>query len=216
MVEKEIRMKRPIVLILLAALASSVSAGAQTHSTNRGYAIPDNEISVYYGQGSYTQLAMAVGGALGTAFTFGAARLEDLSSTGAIGVEYHRYVHRSIAVGGVLGYEGGTMKFAPMSGTDENGDPVHDSGASSGSDNFTFIHFMPSVAFKWFSLPNVSMYSRVALGAMLGISGGTSNIAFAFQASPVAIDFGGTMIRGFLEAGFGCQGILTAGLRACF
>ena len=150
MVEKEIRMKRPIVLILLAALASSVSAGAQTHSTNRGYAIPDNEISVYYGQGSYTQLAMAVGGALGTAFTFGAARLEDLSSTGAIGVEYHRYVHRSIAVGGVLGYEGGTMKFAPMSGTDENGDPVHDSGASSGSDNFTFIHFMPSVAFKWF------------------------------------------------------------------
>ena len=216
MVEKEIRMKRPIVLILLAALASSVSSGAQTHSTNRGYAIPDNEISVYYGQGSYTQLAMAVGGALGTAFTFGAARLEDLSSTGAIGVEYHRYVHRSIAVGGVLGYEGGTMKFAPMSGTDENGDPVHDSGASPGSDNFTFIHFMLSVAFKWFSLPNVSMYSRVALGAMLGISGGTSNISFAFQASPVAIDFGGTMIRGFFEAGFGCQGILTAGLRACF
>lgn len=195
-------MKRPVALILLAFLASSVSAGAQTFSTKQGYVIPDNEISVYYGQGSYTQLAMAAGGALGAAFTFGAASLEDLSSTGAIGVEYHRCIHRSIAVGGVLGYEGGTMKFSAKSGTDER--------------NFTFIQIMPSVAFKWFSLPNMSMYSRAALGAMLGISGGNSSIAFAFQASPVAIDFGGTMIRGFLEAGFGCQGILTAGLRACF
>ena len=209
-------MKRFLSLALFAVFASVSMAGAQTHTTRQGYSLPDNEISVYYGQGTYTQLSMALGGAFGTAFTFGAARLDELTSTGAIGVEYHRYVHRSIAVGGVFGYEGGTMRFATISGTDENGEPVYDSEASSGSGNYSFFQLMPSVAFKWFSLPHVSMYSRIALGAMLGVSGNDTSVSFAFQASPVGIDFGVTRFRGFLEAGFGCQGILTAGLRFCF
>ena len=193
-------MKKLFAAILL--LAVTTVAAAQTYSSRQGYALPDNEISVYYGQGSYTQLAMALGGALGTVFTFGAARLEDLQTTGAIGVAYHRYVHRSIAVGAVLGYEGGTMSFSTPSGTEDSG-------------RFSFIEFMPSATFKWFSLPSLSMYSRVAVGAMLGLSDGDAAAAFAFQASPVGIDFGTGMFRGFLEAGFGCQGILTAGLKLC-
>ena len=169
-------MKKLFAAILL--LAVTIAAAAQTYSSRQGYALPDNEISVYYGQGSYTQLAMALGGAL------------------------HRYVHRSIAVGAVLGYEGGTMSFSTPSGTEDSG-------------RFSFIEFMPSATFKWFSLPSLSMYSRVTVGAMLGLSDGDTAAAFAFHASPVGIDFGTGMFRGFLEAGFGCQGILTAGLKLC-
>lgn len=205
-------MKKLFASILL--FAAATAAVAQTYTSRQGYDLPDNEISVYYGQGSCTQLAMALGSAWCTAFTLGAARLEELRSTGAIGVEYHRYVHPGIAVGAVLGYEGGTMRFSTLSGEDENGEPVYSPG-SEDANRFSFIEFMPSVTFKWFSLPSLSMYSRVALGAMLDLSGDGKTLVFAFQASPAGIDFGTGRFRGFLEAGFGCQGILTVGLRLC-
>ncbi|GEM_PF-1588960 len=206
-------MKRILSLALLSLLLLQLQAGAQTYTTRQGYSLPDNELSVFYGQGSYTSLSMAVGGALGTAFSLGAARIEDLSSSGSIGLGYHRYVHRSIAVGGVVGYEGCTLRFSQLAGHDQDGNPVYESSPSNG--NYSFIFVMPSVAFKWFSLSSISMYSRVSAGAMLCLSQNPARLTFAFQASPVGFDFGSTMFRGFLEAGFGCQGILTAGLRVC-
>lgn len=206
-------MKRCALLLLLAVLLPLTGAGAQTYTTRQGYSLPDNELSVYYGQGSLMNIAVGLGGAFGTVFSLGAARVDEMSSSGTIALGYHRYVHRSIAVGGVAGYEGCTLRFAQMSGHDGNGNPVYESDSRKGNCSFFFI--MPSVAVKWFSLPSVSMYSRVAAGAMLGISDETSKLLFAFQASPVGLDFGGMTVRGFLEAGFGCQGILIAGLRVC-
>ena len=81
------RMKKLITVILL--LAASAGAAAQTHTSPQGYTLYDNEVSLYYGQGSTTQLGMALGGALGVALTFGTVsldsppRITDMSTAGS-------------------------------------------------------------------------------------------------------------------------------------
>lgn len=206
-------MKLFLLMVSAALLSCLPYAGAQTHTTRQGYILPDNEISVFYGQGSYTSLSVALGGALGTAFSLGAARVDEMSSTGSVGVAYQRYVHRSIAVGCVVGYEGCTLRFSGFSGHDQDGHPVYETEAGTGNNAFVFM--MPSVALKWFSLPGVSLYSKLSAGLMAGFSQTSAGLAFAFQVSPAGLDFGSSKFRGFLEAGFGCQGILAAGLRLC-
>lgn len=194
------RMKKLITVILL--LAASAGAAAQTHTTPQGYTLYDNEVSLYYGQGSITQLGMALGGALGVALTFGTVSLDELRSNGTFSAGYHRHVNSWLSVGGIVGYEGISLVFS--------------SDESSGSDgDYSFIFAMPSATAKWFSRPSWSMYSRLSAGAITGIHEGQASWGFAFQASAVGLDFGIEKVRGFLEAGLGCQGILLAGLRLC-
>ena len=63
------------------------------------------------------------------------------------------------------------------------------------------------------------MYSKLALGVLIGIDSGDHNdktkAALAWQASAVGAEYG-SAFRGFVELGFGEQGILIAGLRYKF
>lgn len=191
-------------------LVPALGARAQSFTSRQGYTLPDNEVSVSYGLGSYPEVVVALTGAFGTAFSFGMAQVSDLSIIGVFSAEYQRYVHRSIAVGGILSYEYCGLSF---SGT-EDGDvqtSVQDS-----SNWISFIALMPSAKFKWFSFPHVGMYSKVAAGLMLSVSGENVAPQFSFHVSAAGIDFGGEMLRGFVEAGFGCQGIVSGGVRLCF
>lgn len=206
-------MKKLFAVILLSVVAAG--AGAQTYTSGQGYAIPDNELSVYYGVASTSYMAAAISGALGTALTLGSSSFEMLVCTGVFGAEYQRYLHRSIAVGGSVSCESIVLGFTPQTGTDEYGDPVHDSGRVHRS-SVTVIGVMPSVSFKWFSRSRVSMYSKLALGFMLGIGGGVYSPGVAFHLTAVGVDFGGQRLRGFMEAGAGCRGLINGGLRFCF
>ena len=88
-------MKKLITVILL--LAASAGAAAQTHTSPQGYTLYDNEVSLYYGQGSTTQLGMALGGALG-------------------------HVNSWLSVGGIVGYEGISLVFSSDESSGSDGD----------------------------------------------------------------------------------------------
>ena len=82
-----------------------------------------------------------------------------------------------------------------------------------------YFSIMPAVKYNWLNRDRFSMYSKIALGVLIGIDSGADNdkttAAFAWQASAVGAEFGNSF-RGFLELGFGEQGILVAGLRYKF
>lgn len=208
--EKSFAMKNLLVPLLLLSVPA-ICANAQSFTSRQGYTFPDNEISVSYGVGSYPELVVSLAGALGTAFSLGMAQVSDLYIIGSFAAEYQHYVHRSIAVGGVVSYEYCGLSF---SGAEEGAETRSAGGDPDGG--MSFIALMPSVKFKWFSLPHFSMYSKVAAGLMLAMSGGSITPQFAFQLSAAGVDFGGEKLRGFVEAGSGCQGMLSCGVRVCF
>ena len=78
---------------------------------------------------------------------------------------------------------------------------------------------MPLVKFAWLNRAHVGLYSKLAAGAGLFFANGSDakdNISFAFQATPIGVDFGGEQFRGFVEAGVGWQGIVSGGVRWMF
>lgn len=193
--------KKLSVLILSLLCVPMLGAYAQTFTSKQGYVLPDNEISVSYGALSHVHIGSALGGALGVAFTLGFVDLEELSSTGAFSVEYRRYLHRNVAVGGVFAYEGCSLRFSGNAGTGR----------------YSYLSLMPSVTVKWFSRPHVSMYSKAAVGVMLALTPDSSvRPLLSAHLSSVGVDFGGRTLRGFFEAGFGSLGLLSGGLRFCF
>ena len=82
-----------------------------------------------------------------------------------------------------------------------------------------YISIMPAVKYNWLNRQHFSMYSKLALGVIIGLESGDNHdktkAAFGWQASAVGAEFG-SAFRGFLEVGFGEQGTILAGLRYKF
>ena len=77
----------------------------------------------------------------------------------------------------------------------------------------------PTAISAWLNRAHVGLYSKLAAGAGLFFANGSDakdNISFAFQATPIGVDFGGEQFRGFVEAGVGWQGIVSGGVRWMF
>lgn len=80
--------------------------------------------------------------------------------------------------------------------------------------------FMPDVRVNWMRSAKLTLYSRVAFGLTLGnreaktisYSGG----AFAWQLSPVGIEYSPSVCGIFVEGGYGFLGYITAGIRFRF
>lgn len=176
-------------------------------------AYPSNELSFAYGYVTYPEIALTLGGALGTALTGGLSRLGEASMLGSFSLDYQHFVHRSISVGGTLAYEHCILRFDSRAGSSESGEAIYNEGERN---HIGVISLMPSAKFQWFNTPHFGMYSKLAAGLMLVCSKDEVSPNFAFQATPAGIDFGGRTFRGFLETGFGCQGLLLAGVRFCF
>lgn len=197
-----------IILSILISIFTGIESHAQTFVSRQGYEFPANEISLSYGYITVPHIAYAFGGIFGTAFSLGLAKVSEINSTGAVALDYQRYVCRSVAVGAVLAYENCAIRFDSSDG---------EGGTIEGErQNSSIISIMPAAKFQWFNCRNVGMYSKLAAGAMMSISKDSSSVGFAFQLSPVCIDFGGCACRGFLEAGLGSQGLVQAGIRYCF
>lgn len=192
---------------------------AKDYVTRKGYELPKNEISVQYGFYTIPSAIGILGGAIVGLASKGNA---EITMPGEFGVEYYRRVHRNIMVGAVLGYEYFAWDtFSETTLADGSVNRVRD-----GRTHNNFISIMPAVKFAWFSYPNVSMYTKLAVGLCVEASrekGGEpstdAGATVAYQLSPVGIDFGGRHLKGFVELGcyiYGFQGAISGGLRYSF
>jgi len=222
-------MKRCIFALLLTMAASLQLSAQAVVTTKDGYQFPANEISLSYGRVSQPGFIYTVGGVFGSLFSLGYARVSTSVSTGAFGVEYMRYVHPHVAVGAGMTYENYFLGFDQRQGTDADGNAYYSKGPVQ---SHHVVTVMPAVKFPWFSKPHVSMYSKLAAGLAIyhsptvsveGVDSdgntqtktvdGSDALNVAFQVTPVGVDFGGDLVRGFAELGWGYQGMLSMGVR---
>ena len=171
-----------------------------------------NEFSITYGQYTIPQFAYVMGGVLGAAFTAGHFSFENPHLIGAAGVEYVHYVN------GWLGFGGAAMcdyMTATALSVDSNGNKT-----PNGKFQLGVVSVMPVVKFAWLNRAHVGLYSKLAAGAGYTFTGDNAdvkdNFMFAFQATPIGVDFGGEQFRGFVEAGLGMQGLVSGGVRWLF
>jgi hypothetical protein len=87
----------------------------------------------------------------------------------------------------------------------------------------TSQYLMPAVKYSWIPRNHFCLYSKVALGIMHYKQDITcdelaspqrheNGFRLAYQFSPVGCEFGGERIRGFIELGYGKQGMYNAGV----
>ncbi|MBQ0056639.1 MAG: hypothetical protein KBT20_03180 [Bacteroidales bacterium] len=84
-----------------------------------------------------------------------------------------------------------------------------------------YYSFMPAFRYYHLNKENIALYSKAALGFSNQIKNSSSyddknnGMSFAFQVSVIGIEFGIPLVRGFIEGGYGSQGIVQAGLKVC-
>lgn len=168
--------------------------------------MPKNEVAVSVGFGTHAFISVAFSDAF-------AEMIEGEGSsdrlTGAYGLTYLRNVSSRTAFG--------------ISGTYEQMYRKSNSGYKTTEE---FITVMPTVRLYWFRGKAFGMYSRLAAGASFhtydykdeGMTDtkSKSNIYFAFHAAPISLEIGSRAFSGFLELGYGYNGIVNAGLKFGF
>lgn len=185
---------KKMILMVVAAMMVTMSANAQNSELK-------NEIGLYYGFGSasnvVSSLTAAFSGAVGDQSNF----------WGPVGIEYYYHVTPVVGVGGMASVAGCNV------------------GNKNGQTDFTetFITVMPAVKFNWLRKEYFGMYSGVAAGIMFVSADtkgdptvkGESKVYFMGNATALGLEFGGAF-RGFAELGFGEKGFLCAGIRYKF
>ena len=193
-------MKRYFIMIV-ATMMAVLSVNAQTDELK-------NEIGVFYGFGSASDIISDIG----SAFTFSTG--DQTSFWGPIGVEYFYRLSKVVAVGAVAEYAG--CKW-------------DGSNSVEGSLSTSYITFMPTVKFNWLRREHFGMYSSLSAGVMFASLKSSDDYkdpkhsedpdenvtSFMFNVNPIGVEFGGAF-RGFAELGFGEKGILCAGIRYKF
>ena len=184
-------MKR-IILMAIVLCTTAFSASAQS------YEMPKNEIMIGGGYATPTLFAES----LGDVFT------GDDKSMGVYSVTYLRNLNKHFSVGATLAFEDIYCEAKTQK--------IH-------SD---YLSIMPTSRAYWFRGKNFGMYSRLAAGLAVNFykdgatddSPGKSATAmdFAFQASPVCLEAGSEKVSGFLELGYGFQGIFNVGVKFGF
>ena len=199
-------MKRLLSSVALLIISSLVCL-AQTDESR-------HEISVSYGYITLPQavdLIGASGGALlggllaGIVDTFAPGNQEspkriDNGGTGSFSFQYLYSLSKTIKLGGIVCYESTWGEW-------NDGDEY-------------IVHYPAIIAtskFMWFNREHFGMYSKLSLGLTLAINGQCEAMLLpAFQTSAVSMEFGGKALRGFLETGFGNQGLLNFGMKYSF
>ena len=175
-------------LLLLFALVVAVALNVNAQDDDDW----DNEISLSYGIGAFTDVS--------SSYLSGVNFGKQTHYIGPFGLEYIRRPSERFGVG--LLTTVGTCKWS-----------------ESESSRATYIGIMPAVKYNWYNRERFSMYSKAAIGVIIGVSSGneknSTQAAFGWQATPIGAEYG-TMVRGFVELGFGEQGFLAAGLRVKF
>lgn len=182
-------------------LSCSIGAKAQD------YEYPKHEVSLGYGVVGMTDISSLFADVFVGAFT---GSVDELDTTGEINAQYLYNLNKTWGVGCAATYTSTTAHNADRTCKEKD----------------NFIAVMPAVRANWFRKTHFGMYTRIAVGGVVGFSKtthneGTANAKddsstetnIAFQASPIGMEFGSNKCSGFLELGFGMQGMLMAGVR---
>jgi len=171
-----------------------------------------HEISISYG-GPTTSFWASIGTHFADAFFqgMGGAKYENTSFFGSLSAEYFYHVAPSIGIGGILCY------------TQDN-DDILNSGSKVGSRTIRYITVMPAVKWNYLRRNHFGMYMKAAVGYSFRHLGETykgqdeskNDGIFNVQLSLLGIEAGSRHVRGFVELGFGEQGVALAGLRFKF
>ena len=171
-----------------------------------------NEFSITYGQATIPQYAYVLGGVFGAAFSLGHFSFENTHMLGAVGVEYVHYVNNWLGLGGAVQCDYMTADAMNVA-SDGTKTP-------NGKFKLGMASAMPVVKFAWLNRAHVGLYSKLGAGTGYTFTNDSSevkdNFAFAFQLTPVGVDFGGESFRGFVEVGLGMQGTVSGGVRWLF
>lgn len=204
------------IVMVLSVFAGQAVAGS--YRENR------NEINVMYGKVSVPGTASVLAAALTSLSSSSMSMtVTGFKNTGSMGLEYFHYTQSGTWAFGVAAvYEKSSMD---LTFKDTQNSKTGTTGFS-----MNFITVMPSVKLQWFNTNVVGMYSKVALGASVMavpktidvvVDGQTQkesldrmpSVLPAFQANPICIEVGGQNVRGFLETGWGMQGLIMGGVR---
>lgn len=190
-------MKKIIVLLL------AVVALQQVHAQK-------SELSVSYGIPTNKNLESDFGDAFVNAATGGL--IDNETFTGSFNLEYMYRLDKRWAIGVDLGYE--------QSSYDVN---INKSVNAKAKDNY--IIAMVGAKYYWTNGSMFRMYAKASIGAsfmtekLTDVKDPTlkadNQTEFAYQVSPIAFEVGKNFC-GFLELGYGNQGIAQAGIRVRF
>lgn len=202
-------------IVLSLCVASSISAvraeSKFTPSENK------HDIRLSVSDGSTLTMSSIFGSGLSDAL-LGSKRTDD-KIIGVFGLGY-RYNIQRFRVGGDFGFAQRTSKLTM------NGEKT----PSIEERNLNFI-ILPTAEFIYFKRNIVELYGSAAAGVNLsrdsekGLNEEGKKLAstksslstsFAYQINPIAVRVGNDRIGGFVEAGFGTKGFVTAGLSLGF
>lgn len=204
-----------IALLLCAAVSSHVVKGQET-TANNTQSMPRHEIRLSASDGLTLGLANVFGMGLSDAVT-GSKRSDEKSSlVYSLG---YRYSIAQFRVGADLGFVQSTGKLTLIGET-----------APSLKEKDLNFMLLPTVEFVYFKRGVVELYGGAAAGVNLVNhtekslnQTATSNAkksdlstTFAYQVNPIALRVGNQRIGGFLEAGLGYKGFVTAGVSLRF
>ena len=186
------------------AMMTTVSVNAQNVDDE-----PRNQIAISYGYMSNSNWIDAFEN-FSEAIVGG--RADNETFIGPISVEYfYRLNNPLVNVGAIVAF--GLSK-----------EDVH--GAYDGDLKHNYYTFMPAMKLDWFRREHVAMYSKIAAGITYRTekidykgqrNDDTDNsVHFSGQLTGFGVEFGSREFRGFVEGGFGEQGLFLAGLRCRF
>lgn len=198
-------MKKLFMMLVVAMMATFVTYAQE------GYDDTKHEIAISVGVYSnsqwldvYENMVSAITG----------VKFDDESFTGPISAEYFYRTKNWLGVGGIFVF--GQSK-----------QDVYYDNTKDGEATNAYYTLMPAVKFDWLRKKNIGMYTKLGAGATLrhetidGHSASTKDynetaVHFNWQASLLGFELGSPKVRGFLELGFGEQGVALAGVRCKF
>lgn len=209
-------MKTKLLLLLLFFTANAVHAQEITENNLR-YA-PKHEIKLSVSDGLTLSTSSFLGMGLADAI-LGTSR-SDAKSSGVIGIGY-RYSLNRFRVGADLGFARISSKITY--GQDKS---------PAVRENVLNLLILPTAEFVYYKRRLVELYGSASAGVNLSRQSQTGitdvgkmltannkssfTTEFAFQVNPIAVRVGNDRIGGFVEAGLGYRGFITAGVSLKF
>lgn len=204
-------MRKIIFLFCMVALMLHHTRATAQQASLKNADFPQNDIRLCYGMTTVYNMAIAAMTTTTMAFIvpFDSAYRSTVRGYGAFGFQYQYRISKLIQLGALVSVNPGTV------------DLKFDKGTTAYISTL-FVSFMPRVDFYYLNRGIVSVYSGLALGATyFNFKGNysaqpdssSSGIGFGFQLNGVGIRVG-KAVGGFVEMGYGCQGIINFGLTA--
>ena len=198
---------KKVILLVVVAIFSVTTLSAQNFDSESGAPVEKAKQEQVYGKNeirvSYGALTLNQGlNLLIEMVTITLAQM-DINLTGAINVEYMRYLTHWATIGVSASYEYG-----------------REAKQEEVKSRHHYLTLMPTTKLFWFNRPSFGMYSRLGVGASYayGHIDGEDNSHWrpALQISGICMEAGGEKVRAYLELGWGTQGFALFGISTRF